>query len=40
MLALPANHALAKQSLVRLEKVAAEPFVLFHRIGPLVFLTR
>jgi DNA-binding transcriptional LysR family regulator len=36
--ALPANHALAKQSLVRLESVAGEPFVLFHRIGaPSVF---
>jgi hypothetical protein len=38
LLALPANHALAKQSLVRLESVAGEPFVLFHRIGaPNVF---
>jgi NAD(P)-dependent dehydrogenase (short-subunit alcohol dehydrogenase family) len=37
-LALPANHPLAKQSSVRLEKVAAEPFVLFHRLGaPSVF---
>jgi DNA-binding transcriptional LysR family regulator len=30
---LPPNHPLAKEKKIRLEKLAAEPFVLFHRVG-------
>jgi DNA-binding transcriptional LysR family regulator len=30
---LPPNHPLAKEKKIRLEKLAAEPFVLFHRAG-------
>ncbi|HUD47541.1 MAG TPA: LysR family transcriptional regulator [Candidatus Baltobacteraceae bacterium] len=31
--ALPANHALAKQKVIRLKSLASEPFVQFHRNG-------
>jgi DNA-binding transcriptional LysR family regulator len=30
---LPANHPLAKERKIQLQKLATEPFVLFHRIG-------
>ena len=35
---LPAKHPLAKEKKIKLEKLASEPFVLFHRVGaPGVF---
>src|SRR5258708_4642264 len=30
---LPPNHPLAKENKIKLEKLASEPFVLFHRVG-------